>query len=466
MIGLKNIRVTLIIFFAAMGGMLYGYDIGILSGALLFIQKDIQMSVFQESLLGAAVLGGGAFAILICGYLADIYGRKRMIIVSGSIFIFSVGIIYLANSYTFLFLGRLIQGVAVGFIAITVPLYLTETAPSKIRGFAVVSFQLMLTIGIVIANLVALAFTSTGDWRGMFLTALVPGIIMLAGSFFLVKSPRWLMLKGREGEALESLKKTRGTEIAINSFNEMKKTLQRINMHQKRTISFFAACKERKNLVPMVIVFAIAILAQLTGINSFLQFSAKILSDAGFTSNFMAVAGSSLVAAINVFATIIAIFIADRFERKYIVAFGTLGVSIVLISSGFILQMMPNSLEKGYIMLGGLLLFIFFFAVGPGALVWIVMSELLPTAVRSKGLAIALFLNSIASAILASVFLPISQLIGIGGMFVFCGICTIVYCGVALQYIPKTKNRSLEDIELEFAEKARIDLEEEIATSA
>lgn len=438
------------IFFAAMGGMLYGYDIGILSGALLFIQNDIPMSTFQESLLGGAILGGGAFAILVCGYLADIYGRKRMIMVSGIVFIVSVGIIYFANSYETLFAGRLIQGISVGFISITVPLYLTETAPAKIRGMAVVAFQLMLTFGIVLANLVSLAFTSSGNWRGMFLTALVPAVIMFVGSFFLVKSPRWLLFRGREKEALSSLLKIRSHKEAHTQYAEIKASMAKM----KDNRGFFSYFSEKKYFTPMIIVFSIAILAQLTGINSFLQFSAKILSDAGFTSNFMAVAGSSLIAAINLIATVIAIFIADRFERKHLVAFGTAGVTIVLILSGIVLGFVPASPLKGYLMLCGLLLFIFFFAAGPGALVWIIMSELLPTAVRSKGLAVALFLNSLASAILASVFLPAASVIGIGGMFIFCGVCTFVYFLVATFYIPNTKNKSLEEIEAGFAEKA------------
>jgi len=436
------------IFFAAMGGMLYGYDIGILSGALLFIKNDIPMSVFQESLLGAAVLGGGAFAILVCGILADIYGRKKMITISGFIFIVSVIIIYLSQSYTMIFTGRLVQGVAVGFIAITVPLYLTETAPAKIRGIAVVAFQLMLTFGIVVANLVSLAFTSTGDWRGMFLTALVPGFIMFAGSFFLVKSPRWLMLRGREDEALIALLKTRSKEDARAQFSGIKSSLANTD----HDLGLWRAFLDSRYRTPMLIVFSIAVLAQLSGINSFLQFGATILENAGFKSDFMAVEGSSIIAVINLVATIIALFIADRFERKNLIAIGILIVAFVLVASGVVLVLTPSSTLKGYLMLSGLLLFIFFFAVGPGALIWVMMSELLPTAIRSKGLAVALFLNSMASALLASVFLPIANVIGTGGMFIFCGVCSFFYFLIAVFYIPKTKGKSLEEIEACFAE--------------
>ena len=388
-----------------------------------------------------------ALAILVCGYLADVYGRTKMIIASGLIFIISVGILYFAHDFYTLFAGRLIQGISVGFITITVPLYLTETAPDKVRGMAVVAFQLLLTAGILLANVVTLGFEATGDWRGMFLTALVPGVIVFIGGFLLVKSPRWLLLKGRDEEALASLKRIRSEVEAQAEFKAMKESLTQNTVK----VSFLKSLGQKRYSKPLLIVFAIAILAQLTGINSFLQFTATILKDAGFTSNLMAIFGSVAITALNMAATVIALLIADRFERKHLVAFGTAGVAITLVVCGLVLNLMPASPEKGWIMFAGLISFIFFFAVGPGAVIWVILSELLPTAVRSKGLAVALFLNSLASAGLAAIFLPTASVIGVGGMFIICGLCTFVYFLVAMFYIPKTRNQSLEEIEAKFA---------------
>lgn len=158
----KKFKIFLIIFLSAMGGMLYGYDIGVINSAFLFISDDIPMTISQISWLGGSVLFGGAFAILLGGILADLIGRKNTIILSGFIFVASVFMIYMANDYPMLLISRLVQGVAVGFISITVPLYLTEVVPSSIRGLAVTSFQLLLTIGILIAKLCWINFCGNG----------------------------------------------------------------------------------------------------------------------------------------------------------------------------------------------------------------------------------------------------------------------------------------------------------------
>ncbi|QIV95914.1 sugar porter (SP) family MFS transporter [Allofrancisella inopinata] len=441
-----RLKIVMLIFFSAMGGMLYGYDIGVINSAFLFINNDIPMTTFETSLLGGSVLFGGAFAILLAGVIADFIGRKNTLLLAGFIFIVSVWMIYESHDYQMLLLSRLVQGVSVGFITVTAPLYLTEVVPDNIRGVAVTCFQLFLTAGILISNYIGLLFESTGDWRAMFLTSLVPAVIFFVGSFFLLKSPRWLMMVNKEQQARNLLVQTLGLEKAKEQINQIKANIKK----SKEEGNIWKNLHHRHYLGPIVLVFSIAILAQMTGINSILQFSATMLKESGLGSNYVSILGGVTITAINFFATLLAVFIADKLERKFIITFGTFMVSASLIITGLMLWMLPAGEFKGWVLLAGLISFIFFFAIGPGAYVWVIMSELLPNNIRSKALGTALFLNSMASAILASVFLPISYSLGTSSMFFICGGCTLVYCFIVFKFVPKTTGRSLEEIEQEF----------------
>ena len=442
----SKFKIFMVIFFSAMGGMLYGYDIGVINSAFLFIKNDIPMTTFETSLLGGSVLFGGAFAILVAGVMADIIGRKKTLIISGLIFIISVIIIYLAQSYSVLLLARLIQGISVGFITITVPLYLTEVVPGGIRGVAVTLFQLFLTAGILISNYIGLLFSSTHDWRGMFLTALFPAIIFFVGSFFLTKSPRWLLMMDKEQEAKELLTQSLGSEEANQQITEIKAVM----LKSKEEGNIWQKLSHKHYLVPVLLVFSIAVLQQMTGINSILQFSSTMLKESGLGSDYAAILGGVTITAINFLATLIAVFIADKLERKFMASFGTFMVAASLIVTGLLALFLPTGELKGIVLLIGFLCFIFFYAIGPGAYIWVIMSELLPNGIRSKALGMALFLNSMASAILASVFLPISNTFGSSSMLFVCGICSLVYSFIVLRFVPKTTGRSLEDIEKEF----------------
>jgi SP family galactose:H+ symporter-like MFS transporter len=445
-------RMNLAVFiFAAIGGVLYGYDLGIISGALLFIDRDIPMTVNQTSFLVAAVFGGGSIATLASGFLSDWLGRRLMILLSAFIFIISVFIVVFAQSYDMLLFGRLVQGVGVGVITIVVPLYLTESMPTALRGRGVTAFQLLLTLGIFLASLVGLFFTSSGDWRGMFSTALVPGMIMFVGCFFLSDSPRWLAMKGRFDQAYKVLKKTRCTDDARRELVQMRNAVEsgrqgfdsaKINIWQRRY------------MVPICLVFAIAILQQLTGINSLLQLSSVILKEAGLKSNIVDMLGTNAIMGLNFVMTIVAISLVDKLERRTLMSFGTGGIVLSLIFCACVFGFMSEGVDKGFMLLAGVLGFIFFYAVGPGALVWAVLSELLPSKVRSRGLAIALFLNSLTSSIFASIFLGMASHIGYAGVFCVSGFFTLLYFIVCFWLIPKTKGKSLEDIEEQFAVSA------------
>lgn len=440
-----------IMLFAGIGGALYGYDIGVIGGTLLFIQKTITFTPAQLSIFVASMLVGGAISTLITGPLADKFGRRIMISISGAIFIIGILILINAHSYSIALLGRLIQGIGVGIVTIIIPLYLIETAPSSIRGRSVTIFQLFLTAGMVVATIVDLFFEKTGNWRAMFACVLVPAVILFFGSFCLVNSPRWLYSKGRKQEALEALLRSESAEEAALDVKEM----EQLQMEKTRISipAFLKALLKPQFALPFFIALAIACFNQLTGINSILQFSTLILKDTGLGSNFVSMLGSVILTAINFFTTILAIILIDKSGRKPLLITGTAGVAISLIYSGFIC-LMPNSELKGILLTAGLCGFILFFAIGPGVVVWLALSELLPMSIRSKGMAVCLFVNSMVSSILASLFMEMVKFAGYQAVFWFCGICTIVYCLIATFLLPETKGKTLEQIEELFQQSS------------
>src|SRR5277367_1481973 len=229
-----------LIFVAGLGGLLYGIDVGIIAAALLYLNKTISLTVEQTSLIVAAVLGGGMCSSLVGGVLADWLGRKKMMIISGALFVLSVGLIVVSQGFVPLFLGRLLQGISGGVIAVVVPLYLAECLGANNRGRGTAIFQFMLTFGIVIAAAVGWFYTRQAEaaiataanpaliltaenhaWRGMFLAIVYPGIIFFLGSFYLSETPRWLFRHGKKDKALAALRRSSPEDEAQIQFREM-----------------------------------------------------------------------------------------------------------------------------------------------------------------------------------------------------------------------------------------------------
>lgn len=439
-----------IILFAGIGGMLYGYDIGVISGALIFMERSIHLTDFELSTIVGSVLGGGAIATLVSGYLADRFGRRTMISVASGIFIIGVVSLILAQSYLTILISRLIQGIGVGIITIIIPLYLTETAPSSIRGRSVTVFQVFLTAGILIAFLVDLAFADSANWRGMFACVLVPGILLFIASFYLIRSPRWLYAHGLYDEALAALKKTSSDAEAALDFEEMK--LTKVNENNLTLKQFFHELTQGKYRKPFLIALAIACLNQLTGINSVLQYSTFILRNTGLDSDFISMLGSVWLGLINFIVTLVALPLIDRLGRKPLLSVGTAGAMIMLFFLGTVC-FLDDSVFKGTLLTCGFCIYILFYAIGPGVVVWLALSELLPMTIRSKGMAVCLFVNSTVSSILASFFLILVHHFGYQSVFFLCAVCTLLYFLLAAFVLPETKNQSLEEIEMKFQTK-------------
>lgn len=437
--------VYFLLLLAAISGILYGADVGVISGALLFMQNDIGLDNQQLSYIGSAVLGGGAFATLVTGPLADIFGRRMMIILSGMVFLLGVILVVIAHSYESILVGRLTQGIGIGIITIATPLYIAELMPTHYRGRGLATFQLMLTAGILLAGLIGFYFTRHGgNWRAMFAATLVPGCLFLAGSFFMPNSPRWLVLKGKETEALAILKKTRYQDEALAEFTEMQSLIKEQGIEKK---AFWKLLTRSHYWKPFILVCVIAIVQQLTAINSVLQFSALLLKESGLGSNIVAMAGATGMMALNFLTTIVTLLLVDKVGRKFLMILGTGGLTGALFYTAIVLYWVPTSVLQGELLLIGLFGFIVFYAIGPGSVIWMILSELLPLKIRSKGMGIGLFLNSLTSAILAAVFLPMIAHFGTSMVFGLCGISTFIYFLISWKLLPETKDKSLEEIE-------------------
>ncbi|MCL5260067.1 MAG: sugar porter family MFS transporter [Gammaproteobacteria bacterium] len=432
---------------AGLGGILYGYDIGVISGAMLFIQKSIPMTQSQLGVIVGGMLSGCMVSTLVAGQLADSFGRKTMIIAACSIFAVGIICILSAQSFAMLFSARLLLGVGVGIVSVAVPLYLSEIAPANIRGRSITTFQLLLTFGIVFAYFIDLLFTPSGNWRAMFAVILIPVAILLISMLFLPETPRWLLSKNRRNDAEKVLLKTQSIDES-----KIELELEQIETALKTTKESWRALFARNLWLPLFVSLAIAICNQLTAINVLLQYAPLIIKKAGFHSDVFSMFGTIGIGSVNFLTTILAFFLIDRFGRRKLLITGTSGIIIAYLFLGFLPYLGFAEQTQAQLSFAGLITYIFFFAIGPGAVVWLAMSELLPTKVRGKGLALALFLNSLTSALLSTLFLPLQQFLGMSGSyFLFAG-CTVVYFLVATFLLPETKNKTLEEIQL-FYEK-------------
>jgi MFS family permease len=337
---------------AGLGGLLYGIDIGIIDPALGYLGKTMSMTEENKSVIVAAVLGGSIFASVIAGFFADLLGRKVMMLISAVMFIASVGIIFTSQSYVPLLLGRILQGMSGGVIAVVVPLYLAECLRADTRGRGASIFQFMLTFGIVVAAFVGDHYTknaeaaitlAAGDqqaivlaanhaWRGMFLSVIYPGIFFLVGGFFISESPRWLYRKGRKDQARAAMLRSRTVAETDAELAELEIAL--VHEHGKAKITFFESLGEiftqRKYIIPFILACVILGCTQATGINSILGFMTTILQQAGLAAE--AASQSGLwIKLLNCVMTVVAVMLVDKKGRKFLLKLGTGGIIVSLL---------------------------------------------------------------------------------------------------------------------------------------
>jgi len=577
---------------AGLGGLLYGVDVGIIAGALPYLEATSGLSGNQLSVIVAAVLLGSVISTLFAGMLADLVGRKKMMFLSGLLFVVSIPMIALAHGYGPLVLGRLLQGISAGLIGVVVPLYLAECLGAANRGKGTGMFQWLLTLGIVAAAAIAYFFSlkvadmeklhdaaklfafKDSAWRYIFWVSLPPGILFVLGSLYVSESARWLFRNGRIDDARAALLRSRTEAQAEIELQEMAETLV---AEKAKSTSTGAQIKEslfsRRYVVPFVMACVILACTQATGVNSIIGYNATILIQAGL-SDANAHLGYVILTLVNFLMTMIGVVLVDKKGRKFLLSVGSAGIIVSLIATGLVFHqtekhrvdvkdavqalvvssnqtatiefnealvssLMLSQVDKaggfgqvisqpstlvviysygdfhaasrvvrsddlnakieinrsgclppnkvaaffqnpfadlgksqaapltidnalitpvpsqgtGWLTAVCIFCFMAFFAAGPGVCVWLALSELMPTRIRSNGMSIALLINQAVSTTIAALFLPSVGKHGYATMFFIFAGCTVVYFITAMFFLPETKGKTLEEIEEHFEGK-------------
>ncbi|MBU6409110.1 MAG: MFS transporter [Verrucomicrobia bacterium] len=564
---------------AGLGGLLYGVDVGIIAGALPYLEATSGLRPGELSFIVAAVMLGSVISTLFAGALADLFGRKKMMIASGVLFVLSIPVIALAHGYWPLVCGRLLQGISAGLIGIVVPLYLAECLAASNRGKGTGVFQWLLTLGIVAAAIIGLFFSNRVDevaklgdaqklfafkdaaWRGIFWVSLPPGVLFVLGAFVLAESPRWLFRRGQIAAARRALLRSRTEEQAEMELKEMRAAAE---MEGSKSAGAAAeSLLRRKYVIPFALACVILACNQATGVNSIIGYNATILIQAGL-DDVSAHRGYLILTVVNFLMTIGGVLLVDRKGRKFLLSLGSSGIIISLLCAGFLFhkteaqqvdvkdavqalvstnqtlalqfnqttagklsagknfgnapstlvviysygdyhaattvarsddagagpieinrsdclpankvisffsnpfanldaaRVAPLKIQRALIApvpgpgngwLTAICLFTFmaFFAVGPGVCVWLALSELMPTRIRSNGMSIALVINQAVSTTIAAIFLPTVGRYGYSTMFFIFAGCTVIYLVTATFFLPETRGKTLEEIEEHFA---------------
>jgi SP family myo-inositol transporter-like MFS transporter 13 len=573
---------------AGLGGLLYGMDIGIIGGALPYLQATSTLTAAELSMIVAVVMLGAVFSTLFAGMLADWMGRKPLMLLSGLTFVVSIPMIALSHGYAPLFFGRLLEGVSAGLIGVVIPLYLAECLAASDRGKGTGVFQWLPTSSMVFAALLGIYFSyhvaavaKTGDasalflykdhaWRNLFWVALPPGILFVLGCLLVTESPRWLFKRGKKEQAHAALLRSRTEQQAAVELREMEESERKAQTRSATGKKIQDSLLRRKYMVPFLLACIILFCNTATGVNSLIGYNTSILLQSGL-SDLYAHWGYVVFTSMNFLLTIVGMALVDRKGRRFLLILGTSGIIASLVGVGILFlrtetvsldarapvqamitpsqeltlrfdreeaarllaaqgfadkridasraslaiiysygdftaattfvrsddpaarpieitrascvpankvlaffknplgnleaaQTAPLKIEKalvgqvpsarhGCLVALGLFLFMGFFAMGPGVCVWLALSELMPTRIRSNGMSIALVINQLVSTTLSGIFLPFVSKHGYSSMFFLFAGFTVIYFIVAAFFLPETKGKTLEEIEAHFEGK-------------
>ena len=458
--------VVIIATVAATGGLLFGFDTGVISGAIPFFQKAFGIGDNWVEIITTAGLVGAVIGAMFSGRLADNIGRKKVILASAVIF--AIGAIWsgISPSAMMLVFARFFIGIAIGVSSFAVPLYIAEISPTKTRGTLVSMFQLLITIGIMVSYLSDSAFAvPDGDpayttcWRPMFYVGVFPALIMFFGMIFLPETPRWLISKGHDEKCRQVLEKVEDPALVEEVISKMKSELEADKNNKVKWTDIF----KKWLRVPLIIAIGIMFVQQFTGINTIIYYSPKIFLMSGFADAQAAVWASVSVGVVNVVFTILSLFMIDRLGRRKLYFIGLTGIVVALIAMGtcFALQATLGDSIK-WLTISLVWVYIVFFAISLGPLGWLIISEVFPLSVRGIGSSIGALSNWLFNGVVAFTFfkivkgltMPETSIIlkgedlgnpaGAFFLYAIVGIAGLIW---GYFYIPETKNVTLEKIE-------------------
>lgn len=425
---------------AALGGLLFGYDIGIISGALLFIQDAFPLTPFLEGLVVSSILIGAMLGAGISGNLSDRLGRRKLILIAA--IIFGGGALGMALSPTLgiLILFRIVTGLGVGASSVLVPTYISEISPTERRGSLSSVFQLAITLGILLAYVVNFALSSFGAWRWMLGLAAVPAVILFVGMYLVPETPRYLIKNGYMESARSVLRRSRGREDIEGEVEE----IQKVEQEEAQ----LAASELLSGWVrPMLVVgIGLAVLQQLVGINTIIYYAPTIINSTGVgvSVSILATVGVGIV---NVLFTFVAIWLIDKIGRKKLLLFGLVGMMVAsfLLGLGFALPGLSGIIA--YITLGSMFLYIASFAASFGPVLWVMLPELFPLRIRGSAVGVSSLSNWAGNFVIALSFPILVAAFSQTPVFWGLGVMCIIAIAFIYFIVPETMGRSLEEIE-------------------
>ncbi|HEV7776555.1 MAG TPA: sugar porter family MFS transporter [Luteibacter sp.] len=436
---------------AALAGLMFGLDIGVISGATHFIQDEFKVTDHTIEWIVSSMMFGAAVGALGASWMSAALGRKRSLILGAVLFVAGSLLCGGAWSPETLIVARVVLGLAIGIATFTAPLYLAEVAPEQIRGAMISLYQLMITIGILVAFLSDYAFSFSGSWRWMLGIIAIPGVLFLLGVMFLPDSPRWLMMRGRKQEAVDVLRRLRGGDEQvvtreIGDIEEQLKTPQ-LGWH------LFQQNRNFRRSVGLGVL--LQLMQQFTGMNVVMYYAPRIFASMGYDTQsqlwFTAAVGLT-----NVLATFIAIGLVDKLGRKPILYTGFLVMAIGLGIVGTMMHLGINSQAEQMFTVAMLLLFIVGFAMSAGPLVWTLCSEVQPLKGRDFGIGASTFTNWVANMIVGATFLTLLNGIGNAATFWLYAALNLFFIGLTFWLVPETRGVTLEQIERKLMDGHRL----------
>jgi MFS transporter, SP family, galactose:H+ symporter len=428
---------------AALGGLLFGYDTGVISGALLFIRKVMDLSPTSEGIVVAIALAGAALGAATAGQLSDRAGRRTVILGAAGLFVVGAVISGVAQVVVTLLISRFILGVAIGVASMLTPLYLAEISLARDRGAIVSLNQLCITGGILVSYLVdfSLAGSPTG-WRWMLALGALPGVILMVGMWALPESPRWLAGHGRIDDARTVLQRLRGHADVSAELAELRTDIAR----EGRTMAPASELLSSRLRRPLIVGVGLAMFQQITGVNTVIYFAPTIFQAAGLSSAATSILATAGVGLVNFLMTILSIGLIDRVGRRPLLVWslGGMTITLLILSGAF---HAGASGHLAWVAVASVAAYIGFFAIGLGPVFWLLIAEIFPLALRGRAMSLAAVANWSFNLLVSATFLDMVATLGSAGAFLIYAILSILALGFVVLLVPETKGRTLEQIE-------------------
>jgi MFS transporter, SP family, galactose:H+ symporter len=428
---------------SALAGLLFGYDTGVISGAILFVQEDFHLSIFREEVVVSAVLLGAMIGAALGGQLADRFGRRSILRLVAALFALGAIGTAFAPDAEWLSVGRTIVGIAIGTASFTAPLYISEVSPAGIRGTLVSLNQLMITIGIVCSYAADYALADSREWRWMFGLAGIPAAILLIGLLFVPESPRWFMRQHSRDLARAVLARIRKSSEIDEELAEIEASL---NQQQRGWRELWSP-----TLRPALLIgVGLAVFQQFTGINTVIYYAPRIFQFAGSRNHSAAILATVGVGLINVLLTIVALRLLDRLGRRPLLLYGLAGMvlSLGLLGLAFLSPNLSNHLA--WLSVICVMAYVACFAISLGPIFWLIIAEIYPLNVRSAAMSLAAMANWGSNLLVALTFLSLLRILGRPWTFWLYALVGVAAWTFVWRLVPETKGKTLEQIQAEW----------------